>query len=304
MSFTVDTAFIHAFDENLLTLSQEAAEGWTGYVRTKAGQKGKTLSVERLQGVEAQPILSRHASTGFTPFTHSRRRLTIADFGLSEIIDDIDDMKMLISPESDYARGFAKAYARKTARTITTAMLGNALDVSSNDTVSSLALPSGQQISNGSTNMTMAKIRQANRILDVNGISESDRHIAVSPFAIEKLMSDSQVTSSDFSTLQAIRFGRIQENATFMGFQWHIVTDALGAGTTMADPILPKSGNVRSCIAWQKNAVVFAEQRGFQSEMPRDPSIWNNLRVLVKFSQGAVRVEDEGVVQIDIDETA
>jgi hypothetical protein len=304
MAWTVDVAFVHAFEATIYTLSQEMGEMWRSAVRIRSGIKGKTFNVERLQGVEAVQILSRHADTDLTPFIHTRRRLTLADFGLSEMIDDIDEVKMLISPENDYARNFAYAYNRQTALTITTAMLGSALSVSAADAVTSVALPSGQAIANGGTNMTIAKLRQAYRILDVNGVRTEGRHIAVSPFAIEKLLSDSQVTSADFSSLQALMTGTIKEGAIYMGFQWLKVTDALGGGTTMASPILPKSGNIRTCIAWQRDAVTANLARDFNTEMVRDPGKWNNLRIIVKFVQGAVRVEDEAVVSIGIDESA
>lgn len=303
MAWTIDVAFVHAFENNVHNLAQEGADWIKGAARLKTGIRGKTYSIERIAGVEMVEITSRHQDTQLTPFTHTRRRLSLADYGLSEMLDDIDEVKMLISPESDYAANFAKSYNRRTAQTLFVAMNGNATAVANDDTTSNVALPSGQQIANGGTGMTMAKLRQANRIFDVNGIPAEDRWIAVSPYAIEDLLADAQVTSADYTTLRALMTGGIPDGSYFMGYKWKKITDALGAGAAMASPILPKTGNVRSCFAWHKNAMCLALARDFQVEMVRDPSKWNNLRVIVKVSQGAVRVEDEGVVKIDIDES-
>ncbi len=304
MAWTIDVAFVQQFDANIHQLAQEDAQAIRNAVRVKPGVRGKNYKIERLNGIEMIPINSRHSTTTLTPFTHSRRQLSVADYGLSEMIDDLDEVKMLISPQSDYAQNFAKAYNRKIARIITTAMLGNALSVGNDDTTTNVALPAAQQIANSGTSMTMAKLRQASYILDNNGIPPTDRFLAMSPYASRSLLADSQITSADYSSLQALKNGRIPDGAQFMGFTFMTMTDALGAGATMADPILPKAGNIRSCLAWHKNSACLGIARDFTVEMPRDPSYWNNLRVIVKVSAGAVRVEDQGVVQIDIDETA
>lgn len=304
MSFSIDVAFIHAFDANIYELSQVDPQQILSWVDQRPGVKGKTYNVERINGIEAVPIANRHAQTQLTPFTHTRRRCTPSDYGVSEMLDDIDEVKLLINPTSAYAKGFAKAYNRKTAQTVIGAMLGNALAVDNQDAVTTVALPAGQQIANGGTNMTVAKLRTAGRIMDVNGIDPMGRHIAVSPYAIESLLKDTQITSSDFLTVNAIQAGTIKDGVMVMGFQFHKLTDALGAGAVMASPILPKVLNIRSCVAWQHDCVRAYIARGFTPEMPRDPGYWNNLRVMAKFVQAAVRVEDEGVVQIDIDESA
>lgn len=301
----IDDAFVHAFENNILHLSSEAADGVRESVRLRTGIRGKTYNIERIRGVEMVEITSRHQPTVLTPFTHSRRRATLNDYGLSEVLDDIDEVKMIVSPESDYAQEFARAYNRRVAQTLYAAMTGSAITVDQSDTTGTAALPSGQAIANGSAGLTVAKVRQAARILDVNGVSSDGRTAAVSPYGIEQLLRDTQVTSSDFSTLNALREGgsRALAGKTWYGFNWLVLTDALGGGAVMASPILPKAANIRSCFFYAKNSTVMWIARDLQTEMPRDPSIWNNLRVMTKVSIGAVRVEDEAVVKVDIDES-
>lgn len=299
----IDDNFVHAFENNFVHLSQETAEDIRATATVRNGVRGKTYNVERIGGVEMIEITSRHQPTQLTPFIHSRRRLTMSDYGLSEVLDDIDEVKLLVSPQSDYAAEFAKAYNRRLAQTIVNAINGNAIAVSQDDTTTNVALPAGQSIANGSTGMTVAKLRQAGRILDVNGVAAGDRTLLISPYGVEHLLRDSQITSSDYMTLNALAAGTIPNGAMVMGFRVMKVTDALGGGRTMASPILPKSANVRSCFVYHRNSVRLAIARDYETEMPKDPSIWNNLRVMVKVSHGAVRVEDEAVVKIDIDES-
>src|SRR5215475_8479878 len=100
----------------------------------------KALNIDRGGGVEMVQILNRHDNTVPTYIPHSRRKLTVTPYGLSEIIDDIDIVQMLPDPESFYTQQFARAVARRRARTITAAMLGNALSVSASDSTTSIAL--------------------------------------------------------------------------------------------------------------------------------------------------------------------
>jgi hypothetical protein len=303
MAWTADYNFKQSFEDTLIQLAAEQGTGFRNAVRLKTGLRSKAHHFDRLGSVEMQAVTSRHQDTPLTPLTHSRRRVTFSDYALAELIDDLDEVKGLPSPQSDYTQRFAQSYNRRLALTLMSAATGNATSVDDDDATATVALPSGQQISAGSAGMTMAKLRQANRILDVNGLPRTDRYIAVSPYAIEDLLQDTTVTSSDFSTLNALQMGGFPENATWMGFKWIVVTDALGGGNAMATPILSKSSNDRTCVAWHKNALGLAIVRDLQIEIDKRADKMNSTQVLVKVSIGATRIEDEGVVSIVIDES-
>lgn len=304
MAWTADVNFKQSFEDTLILLAQENPTSFRGAVRVKSGLKSKRHHFDRLGGIEMEPVTARHQDTPLTPLTHSRRSVMFTDYALAELIDDLDEVRGLPSPESDYTRQFAAAYNRRVAQTIVAAAVGNATSTSSSDAASDVALPTGQIIANGGTGMTMAKLRQAARILDVNGVPSVDRYLAVSPFAIEDLLADTTVTSSDYMTLNALQAGTIPDGSMIMGFKTIKVTDALGGGSAMASPILPKSGNIRQCLAWSKNALGLALVRDLITEIDKRPDKMNSTQVLVKVSIGAVRIEDEAVVRVDIDESA
>jgi hypothetical protein len=264
--------------------------------------RGKSYNVERLGNIELVAVAGRHADTPLTPFTHSRRRLTLTDKNAAELIDDLDEVKMLISPQSDYASRFAEAFNRHIADTIIAALNGNSVAVANDDTLSNVALsqlavPAGERanagvganvIASGSTGMTMAKLRQINRVMDLNNVArDGRRYIAVSPWAIEDLMADSTVTSSDFSSLQALQYGTFPENATWMGFHWFVSNQ------------LPLSSTTRTALAWHQEALILGIARDFQVEIDKRADKNNSTQVLVKTSIGATRVEEELVVSCD-----
>ena len=302
MGWSIDTAFVHEFENRIHRLVAENPTAWRNAVRVKSGVRGKSYNVERLGSIELVGVAGRHADTPLTPFTHSRRRLTLTDKNAAELIDDLDEVKMLISPESDYAQRFAEAFNRHVADVVIAALNGNSTAVDNADALTSVALsqaavPVGARanagiganvIASGSTGMTMAKLRQINRVMDLNFVPrDGQRRIAVSPWAIEDLLADSTVTSSDFSSLQALQYGTFPENATWMGFSWIISNQ------------LPLSSTTRTALAWHKEAAVLGIARDFQTEIDKRPDKNNSTQVLVKTSIGCVRVEEELVVSCD-----
>lgn len=302
MAWSIDTAFVDAFENRIHHLVAENPTMWRSCVRVKSGLRGRTYHVERLGSIELAAVAGRHADTPLTPFTHTRRRLTLTDKNAAELIDDLDEVKMLISPESDYAARFAQAYNRHLADVVIAALTGNSQAVDATDTVTSVALtqlavgpgerpnagPGANVIAAGGTGLTMAKLRQTNRVMDLNNVPrDGNRYIAVSPWGIEDLLADTTVTSSDFSSLNALQQGTFAENATWMGFKWMISNQLALSGTT------------RTAIAWHKEAAVLAIARDFQTEIDRRADKNNSTQVLVKTSIGATRVEEELVVSID-----
>lgn len=307
MAWTQDVSFNQAYTRVLQTRYQSDPDMVRDSVRVESGVIGKSYNFEILGGVNLTQRTARHQDTAFTPMTFTRRRANLLDYEGSELIDNVDKVKMIISPQSDMTQNFVAAWHRRVARTVTAAALGSASDISSAEAVTAVALPSTQVIANGGTNMTMAKVRQARRLLGNAGVPRQDLYACVSWFAVEKLLSDSTVTSSDFSSLNALTNGTFLPDQTWMGFKWIVIPDADpddGTQSPDANAILPKTANVRKCVFWHKSAVGLAIGMDFSASVDNRPDKGNSTQVLVQTSLGAVRVLDFGVVEVDIDESA
>ena len=307
------TAFVPNFSPELVRLFQEMAGGLRETVRTRT-ITGKSDHWERLGGLALTPVTSRDMPTPYTPGTFTRRRVNMSDFAGSERLDQLDEVKMMINPRDEHTANLRAAWERQVAIAITDAADGNALSVNNLETTATVALPASQTIANGGTGMTMAKLRQANRILDNAGVPrDGRRHILVSSYAIEDLMADSQFTSTDFNAMQAIYNGGagLINSGVFMGLVWHMISDAIPDDTAVtgatigvpAVPILPKTGNIRTSFLYHHDAMglSFAKDATVSVALRSDLSdIW---QVLLKGSFGATRILDAGVVTIDYDES-
>ena len=311
MADTVDVAFVQAFHDVIISLYAEDPMGLRETVRFRTNVTGKSDDWDRIGGTELVAVTNRHQTTPHTEMTHTRRRVTLADWAGAEYLDQLDQVKMMIDPRNEYTQNLARAWRLRVAKTITDALDADVTIVANDNTTSTSALQATQIIANGGTGMTMAKLRQANRLLDNSGVPSEDRTLLVSAYAVEDLMADSQVTSSDYSTLNAIMNGTIPQGARFMGYRIIKFGDAIPDETTTvgtsvgvpSNPVLPKSGNIRTCFAYHKSAIGMSIGKEATPEIDKRPDLMNAWQVLVQGSVGAARVLDGGVVTIAIDES-
>lgn len=289
MAETVDKAFVHAYTAELHRLSEQMDSKTRGAVRVKTGVVGKTYNFERLGGSDLVPIPGRHSTTTILNPEHSRRRCTFSDRGGAILLDRHDEIKMLIQPKNDYARNHAESYNRFLDDLVFAAAIGSATTVLADDTTGSAAMVAGNQIAAGGTGLTFEKVNQANRILNEGDVPKNDRYFAMSPQGLEDLLAETEVTSSDFTQLMALKSGQL--TGPYMGFTWIETTRLAIASTT------------RSCMAWQKDGVGLAIALDIEISMDRRPDLNNNWQVLALVSAGAVRIEESRVVQVDITES-
>ena len=203
-------------------------------------------------------------------------------------IDDADKVQMLIDPTSTYARAAAAAMGRAMDDAIIAAATGTSLTGKAG--ASSTTMLAANQIANGSADMSVAKLIEAKKILDLGSVDPSiPRHIALGPDQIEALLTTTSVTSSDFNTVKALVQGEIN---TFMGFQFHVTTR------------LAKSGNIRTCFAWAEDGLKLAVGKDVTSRIDERSDKSYSTQVYYCAQFGATRMEEEKVVQIDCDESA
>lgn len=286
MSAQVTTGFVQQYSANVQMLSQQKGSLLRDAVRVEA-MTGKNAFFDQVGSATAQKRTTRHGDTPQMDTPHARRRVSLVDYEYADLIDDQDKVRMLIDPTSSYAQAAAFAMGRAMDDEIIAAATGTAFTGETGST--STALPSGQQIANGGTDMTVAKLREAKKIMDLASVDPSiPRYIAVSPEQIDALLGDTNVTSSDFNTVKALVQGDVNQ---FMGFNF-IVSNRLA-----------KSGNIRSCFAWAEDGMALAIGKDVNARIDERADKGYATQVYYCMSIGATRMEEDKVVQIDCDES-
>ena len=287
MSTQVTTAFVQQYSANVQMLSQQMGSRLRDAVRVE-NMVGKNAFFDQVGSATAQKRTSRHADTPQIDTPHARRRVSLVDYEYADLIDDQDKVRMLIDPTSAYAQASAAAMGRAMDDELIAAATGTAFTGETGST--STALPAAQQIASGSADLTLAKLIEAKKILDLADVDPSiPRYIAVGPNQIEALLNNTTVTSSDFNTVKALVQGDID---TFLGFKF-IVTNRLA-----------KSGNDRTCFAWAEDGLALGVGKDIMARIDERSDKGYATQVYYCMSIGATRMEEEKVVQIICDESA
>lgn len=286
MSSQITTAFVEQYSNNVQMLSQQKGSLLRDKVDSETVQ-GKNAFFEQIGSVTAQVRTTRHAPTPQLDTPHARRRVSLADYEFADLIDDQDKVRTLIDPTSSYAQAAAFAMGRAMDDVIISAATGTSFTGVSGGT--STALPGGQAITeSGTDGLTIAKLRNAKRIMDLNSVDASiPRYIVVSPRQIDDLLGTTSVTSADFNTVRALVTGEVN---TFMGFQF-IVSNRLSIASSK-----------RLCFAYAQDGIKLALGKDVMSRIDERADVGYATQIYYCMSIGATRMEEEKVVSIQAHE--
>ena len=282
MSVQITTAFVEQYKSNVFHLAQQKGSKLRDAVRTES-IVGKSHFFERIGSTAAVKRTSRHADTPRVDTPHSRRKVTMDDYDWADLIDDTDKVRLLISPQSEYAKAGAYAMGRTMDDVIIAAATGNAFGGVSGG--STIGLPAGQKIAHGSTGLTIAKLISAKEKLDAANVDPDEaRTLVCSAKQISDLLGTTQITSSDFNSVKALVQGDID---TFMGFRF-IRSERLGTDS---------NGN-RQVLAFTNTSMGLALGKDIQTKISERADKNYSTQVYLCMTIGATRVEDEKVLEI------
>tara|TARA_Y100001970_G_scaffold284821_1_gene403044 strand:+ start:515 stop:1387 length:873 start_codon:yes stop_codon:yes gene_type:complete len=290
MSNQITTAFVQQYGSNVQMLSQQMGSRLREAVDVES-ITGKNAYFDQVGSVTAQVRTSRHSSTPQIDTPHSRRRVSLADYEWADLIDDADKVRMLIDPTSSYAKAAAAAMGRAMDDVIITALGGTAYSGETGGT--SVALPSTQKFatSNQSDGLTVAKLLDAKKKMDLADVDPSiPRYIVCGATQISDLLNTTEVKSSDFNTVKALAQGQID---SYLGFKF-IMSNRLSFDASNTDD--------RLVFAFTKDAIKLAIGKDVTARIDERADKSYSTQVYYCMSIGATRMEEEKVVQIPCNE--
>ena len=282
MSVQITTAFVEQYKSNVFHLAQQKGSRLRDAVRTET-VTGKSHFFERIGDTAALKRTSRHSDTPRVDTPHSRRKVTMDDYDWADLIDQEDKVRMLISPQSEYAMSGAWAMGRAMDDAIISAASGNAFGGVSGGTT--VALPSGQKVVHASAGLTLAKLISAKEVLDAADTDPDEpRYMVVSAKQLSDLLGSTTITSADFNSVKALVQGELD---TFLGFNF-IRSERLSTDS---------DGN-RSVLDFCQSAIGLALGRDIETRISERADKNYATQVFLSMTIGATRVEDEKVVEI------
>lgn len=279
MSTSLSAAAIASFDATVKHAYQERGK-LRGTVRIKTGVVGSTHRFPKLGSGAAT---KRVPQTDVVPMNlqHTNATVTLEDWNAAEYTDVFNDAKVNFSEREELAASIAAAIQRREDQLIIDALEA---------TATSLTVASS--IGGANTNLNVAKLRRASRLLGDNSVGEDEMLTYVGSYiGREGLLAEEQTTSSDYNTIKALVNGDIN---TFVGFEFKWIASRAEGGLDLT------SGD-RSTFAYAQSAVGHAigmDQRMEVNYIPQKTAWLANML----FSANAIEIDAGGVVDITCDE--
>ena len=232
---------------------------------------------------------SRNEAINYIDPAHTRRWLSTKTFYWSALIDKEDLLRILIDPQSEYARAAAWAMGRNIDQVLINAFDATVTTGENADGTQAFDT-SNQQIAAGSAGLTIDKLRQAKQKLDVNEVDPGlRRYFLCSSKQIENLLGTTEVTNADYNTVRALMQGEVN---TYMGFNF------------IRSELLDKSGNNRDCYAVVEDCMRLGIGRDILTKMSEVNTLVSHpTQIYFEMDLGAVRVQETNIVKVICDES-
>jgi len=306
MSFQVTDAFVQQFTGNVSLLAQQDNSRLRGRTIEDA-ITGESAYLEQVAPTAAVKVVARHSDSPIMNTQHLRRRIAPYDYAWGDMVDNLDKARLLIDPESTYARNAAMAMNRAYDDEIIAAFFGTAytghaggtaLTWPNGNSESTPTTPAGLQVAvtdwtygngSGSVGLTISKLISAMVALDAaEGDLNEPRYCAIQAKQKGNLLATTEATLKEYGVakddLAPLRDGKI---AMIVGFET-IHTERL---------LLDGSGN-RRIPAWRKSAMGMGVARDIAGRIAERPDKRFSVYVYTDMSVGASRLEEVKLVEI------
>lgn len=276
MAISISNAFVTLFDAEVKQAYQADAV-LRNTVRLRSGVQGAT---HKFPKIGAGVATVRVPQTDVTPLNveYTQATVTLSDYIAAEYSDIFNQAKVNFDEKRELVQVVGKAIGRRADQIVIDAIAG-----------SGTSLTVSNDIGGTDTNLNVAKLREAKRLMDANNVPMDDRYMLIHASNLSNLLSETSVTSSDFNTVKALVQGDIN---TFLGFNFITIGDRTEGGLTGGG-----SGSDRAVYAWHKSAVGMAEGMGIRSEINYIPEKTSWL-VASMLSAGATAIDAGGIVSI------
>jgi hypothetical protein len=255
-------------------------------VSIRTGVIGKSYEFTRMgKGLANQ----KASQADVTPMDvdHSRQPVIMQNWNAPEYTDIFDQAEVNFDEKAELAVTIAKAIGRREDQLVIDALAAVTFAATNDEDPDT-----GRVFDISATrNFDLDSIRSAKGHLDDIEADDDERHIVLRAQALQKLLEDPEVTSSDFNTVKALVNGDLD---TYMGFKFHKIGTRKEGG-------LPGVAADRTAFAYQKAAIGLAIGIDMKTTIDwiAQKTSWlaNGM-----FKAGAIAREPQGIVKIQYDE--
>jgi hypothetical protein len=281
---SVENTHIQTYESTVRHLAQQGITRLLPHVMVKSVQS-EGHNWERLGTQEAVEKTSRLAATPTQDYPFSRRKSIPKTYHTGDSTEQEDIVQMLIDPNSNIAQAQGKAMRRAQDDEIIAAAVGDSRDGNGNV----VPFEASQTIGDGSAVLTFDQITEVQeKFLDNDIDAEEQKVFVISPSTAKTILQMEEATSGDYNALRPLTtMGYVQG---WMGFEWIVSTRLLGGADALS----------KYNFAMTKKALGMQLNRDVWARVAEDPTVSFAWRIYAAATWGAVRVEDEQIVRVDV----
>lgn len=297
MSTQIPTWYSKQYEVAVQELVQQKGSRTRNAVTIRTGLIGESVFINQRGKATSSIKTGRHQPIVFSDTPHARRRITSVFRDTYDAIDTDDELKIFMAnPTGEIAKAQSDELGRQIDSLVFEAASGTAF--TGVDGATAVVLPSTQKVAVDyveagaatNTNLTLAKLRRTAEILSANEVDLEDRFGALNASMSHSLLFDNKLTSHDFNIVQPLVEGKVVK---FMGFTLIPSERLLGTSTS------------RKAIFWQRAGLSLGVWKDITALIdPRVDLRGRPMQVGTCFQMGAVRMQEEQVVEVACDETA
>lgn len=284
MSKFLTVAAVTEFDNEVKHQYQGAAK-LRNTVTLRSGVVGEAYKFTRMGAGMANQKASQADVTPMD-ITHARQTATMENWEAPEYTDIFDQAEVNFEEKAELALTIARAIGRREDQLIIDALASVSFAATNDED------PETGRVFDisGTRNFDLDVVRSAREHFDDIEAEMGDQHIILRSAALQKLLEDATVTSSDFNTVKALVSGELD---SYMGFKFHIIGSRKEGG-------LPGTANDRIAFAYHKPAIGLAIGIDMKTSVDwiAHKTSWLSIGL---FKAGAVAREPQGIVKIQYD---
>lgn len=296
-AITIDKAYIETFESNIRHLAQQGTAKLRPYV-TEVSKMSEKHNWDRLAASSARKKTSARmvspaggsgsgAVGGTDGLTYSRRVSVAETWDAGEVIEIENPVQMLIDPNAASTVNLGMAMRRAVDDLIIEACNEAALDGDGGTP----ALPAGQKIGGATEIISLDHVLNVQEIFNSNDVDPDEPKVfVIGPTQQRKLMQLMEVTSGDYQNAKALATGVLPN---WMGFTW-IVSNRLRNHTN------PPTAGQLYCLAFSRKAIGLHVAKDITAKVGERTDMSFAWQLYCAMVMGAVRVEDEHIVQIHL----
>lgn len=287
MGASVSNVYVNTYESHVRHLAQQGVTRLRPWVMEKAVHS-EAHNWERLGTQEATTKSGRLVATPEQDYPWSRRQSQPEVKHTGDTTEQEDPTQMLVDPNSNIAHAQGMAMKRAWDDIIIAAATGDSRDGAG----AAVTFDAGQIVQAGyASQINFDMVTEVTEKFMTNDIDPDEPKVmVVGPKQARKLLQLTEATSGDYNAVRPLTSKGYIES--WMGYTWLVSTRLNSPGADQLD-----------CFAMTRKAIGLQVNRDIWARVAEDPTVSFAWRIYCALQGGAIRVEDEHLVWMQVADT-